>query len=123
MNRAYKSDVRRVLMTTDSVGGVWTFSLGLAEELNRKGIDVALAVLGGPSEEQQRQVRHVPGLSLYASAYKLEWMDDPWDDVAAACKWLLIFEREFAPDVIHLNSFCHGALPWHAPVILTAHSC
>ena len=27
------------------------------------------------------------------------------------------------PDVIHLNGFAHGALPWSAPVVMVGHSC
>jgi glycogen synthase len=28
-----------------------------------------------------------------------------------------------APDLIHLNGYAHGALPWRAPVLMVAHSC
>jgi glycosyltransferase involved in cell wall biosynthesis len=27
------------------------------------------------------------------------------------------------PDVVHLNGYCHAALPFHAPVVVVAHSC
>jgi glycosyltransferase involved in cell wall biosynthesis len=50
-------------------------------------------------------------------------MEDPWADVEASGKWLLDLERDYAPEVVHLNSFGHGALPWRKPVLLTAHSC
>lgn len=116
--------LNRVLMTADTVGGVWTFALELAEALGEHGIEVMLAALGGePSDAQCAEAGAIPNLRLAASSYKLEWMEDPWADVEASGRWLLELEARFSPDVIHLNSFGHGALPWKHPVTLTAHSC
>jgi glycosyltransferase involved in cell wall biosynthesis len=50
-------------------------------------------------------------------------MSDPWADIDAAGEWLLKLEREAQPDVIHLNQFAFGALPWRAPCLVLAHSC
>jgi glycogen synthase len=119
-----KAQPERVLMTTDTVGGVWTFCLELAAELSARGVEIALAALGGwPSRAQSEEAAAIPNLRLFASDYKLEWMADPWEDVASSGLWLLGLEREFSPDVIHLNSFGHGALPWFHPIVLAAHSC
>ncbi|HLK50160.1 MAG TPA: glycosyltransferase family 4 protein [Bryobacteraceae bacterium] len=115
--------MRRILMTTDTVGGVWSFSLELAEALGRRGIEVALAALGGLPTNAQRAEARRAGARLYESTFKLEWMEEPWADVEASGRWLLELEREIAPDLIHLNSYGHGALPWVSPVVLTAHSC
>ena len=118
------SSVRRVLMTTDTVGGVWTFTLALAREFSLRGIEVVLAALGGePSVHQLAEAKSVPSLCLLPSNFKLEWMRDPWDDVTESGKWLLSLERKHRPDVVHLNSFGHGALAWQSPSVLTAHSC
>lgn len=118
------SDVKRVLMTADTVGGVWTFAIELAGALEPHGIQVIMAALGGePSPEQCAEAESIPNLRLLTSSYKLEWMTEPWADVEASGKWLLDLERQFTPDLIHLNSFGHGALYWEHPVILTAHSC
>ncbi|MGI5915175.1 MAG: glycosyltransferase family 4 protein [Anaerolineae bacterium] len=114
----------RVLMTADTVGGIWTYAVELARALGRHGVEVALATMGAPLSTQQRQeVAAVPGLALYESHYRLEWMEDPWEDVYRAGDWLLELEEELAPDVIHLNSYVHGALPWRAPVMVVGHSC
>jgi glycosyltransferase involved in cell wall biosynthesis len=43
--------------------------------------------------------------------------------VEASGRWLLDLQEEYAPDIVHLNSYGHGALPWDVPVVLTAHSC
>jgi glycogen synthase len=50
-------------------------------------------------------------------------MDDPWDEVEAAGEWLLGLEEYFTPDLIHLNGYAHGSLPWRAPKIVVGHSC
>jgi glycosyltransferase involved in cell wall biosynthesis len=111
-------------MTGDTVGGVWTFTLELAEGLAAHGIDVVLAALGAlPSAAQMDEAAAIPNLCLLGSEFRLEWMEDPWRDVEASGRWIMDLEREYTPDVIHLNSFGHGALPWQAPAVLTAHSC
>jgi glycosyltransferase involved in cell wall biosynthesis len=50
-------------------------------------------------------------------------MPEPWDDLQHAGEWLLQIEREFRPDVVHLNHLVHADLPWLAPVISVGHSC
>jgi glycosyltransferase involved in cell wall biosynthesis len=113
-----------ILMTGDAAGGVWTYCMELAGALAAQGVRVTLATMGPiPGAAQREEARQIPGLTLYESACRLEWMDDPWDDVERAGQWLLQLERDTVPDVIHLNGYVHGALPWHAPVLLTAHSC
>jgi glycogen(starch) synthase len=116
--------IKRILMTGDTVGGVWTYTMELAEALGAHGVEVVLAALGGPPTIDQRlEACRIPNLNLLASDFKLEWMDDPWRDVAESGHWLLDLEEQYAPDVVHLNSYGHGSLPWSAPVLVTAHSC
>lgn len=43
-----------VLMTTDTVGGVWHYSLELARGLALHGVRVALATMGQPISAAQR---------------------------------------------------------------------
>jgi glycogen(starch) synthase len=116
--------VHRILMTADTIGGVWTYALELAAALGREGTEVILATMGRPlTGQQQCEAAELPLLRLRESRFKLEWMDEPWDDLAEAGRWLLDLERAFAPDVVHLNGFVHAALPWTAPVMVVAHSC
>ena len=116
--------VRRVLMTGDTVGGVWTFTLELAAELWKRGVEVALLTMGAdPSDAQKAQAAALPGLCLLSSAHKLEWMDEPWEDVEKANRWIAGLAEEYCPDVLHFNSYGQGARRWSAPVVLTAHSC
>lgn len=50
-------------------------------------------------------------------------MDEPWDDLAAAGDWLLRLAHRWKPDLIHLNDYPYGDLPWPAPVLIVGHSC
>jgi len=115
---------RRVLMTADAIGGVWTYALELAAQLGEYGVEVGLAVMGQPlTPEQCHAAAQLPTLTVFESAYKLEWMEQPWADVAAAGDWLLRVADQFRPDVIHLNGYAHGTLNWNVPVLIVAHSC
>ena len=111
-------------MTGDAAGGVWTYCIELARALAPHGVRVTLATMGPlPTSAQREEARRIPGLSLRESAFQLEWMDEPWDDVDRAGAWLLKLERDLAPDFIHVNGYAHGALPWRAPVLMAGHSC
>jgi glycogen(starch) synthase len=113
----------RVLMTADTIGGVWTYALELARALAPHGVEVHLATLGRlPDEEQRRAASNAGIAELSSSAYRLEWEDDPWEDVDRAGAWLLDLEEQLRPDVVHLNGYAHGCLPWQTPVMVVAHS-
>ncbi|MFL6215623.1 MAG: glycosyltransferase family 4 protein [Blastocatellia bacterium] len=115
---------QRILMTADTVGGVWTYAVELARALAPHGVEVALATMGGPLTRSHReQVRPLTNVGIFESAYRLEWMEDPWRDVEEAGDWLLEIERRTHPDLIHLNGYAHGALPWLAPMMMVGHSC
>ncbi len=114
----------RVLMTTDTVGGVWTYATELAAALSARDVDVVLATMGAPlSTSQQTEASRIPRVSIEESAFRLEWMANPWTDVDAAGEWLLDLERRYRPDVVHLNGYAHAALGWSAPTIVVGHSC
>jgi glycogen synthase len=114
----------KILMTADTVGGVWTYALELARALSCHGVSVVLATMGAPVSTQQRaEAATVPDLKIHAGDFKLEWMNNPWDDVRRAGEWLLELEDRVRPDVVHLNGFAHGALPWRAPTLMVGHSC
>jgi glycosyltransferase involved in cell wall biosynthesis len=115
---------RRVLLTTDTVGGVWTYAVELGRSLARRGVDVHLATMGAPMQPHQRlQVTGCQGLTVHEGSWRLEWMQDPWDDVDLAGAWLLGLERQIRPDLVHLNQFAFGDVPFRAPKLVVAHSC
>ncbi|HBG07771.1 MAG TPA: glycosyl transferase family 1 [Geobacter sp.] len=111
-------------MTADPIGGVWSYMLELVRGLAGYGIEVSLATMGQPlSLEQRREAADEGNLTLYESVYRLEWMDDPWEDVERSGNWLLALEAELRPDLVHLNGYVHAALPWRTPCLVAAHSC
>jgi len=115
---------RRVLMTADTVGGVWTYALELARGLAQQGDEVVLATMGRlPSTVQVAEASATSLVALETGEFRLEWMQDCWKDVERAGDWLLALERRYRPDVVHLNGYAHAALPWSAPTIVVAHSC
>jgi glycogen synthase len=111
-------------MTADPIGGVWTYVLELARALEWHGIDIALATMGADlTRDQYAQVLARKNVRLFESAYRLEWMDDAWNDVDRAGDWLLRIADRIRPDLVHLNGYSHATLPWNSPVLVVAHSC
>ena len=114
---------RRILMTADTVGGVWTYAIDLATALAARGTEVVLATMGAPMSEDQRDQVDALGLAVHESELALEWMPDPWEEVDRAGDWLLELAAREAVDLVHLNGFVHGALDWPVPAVVVAHSC
>ena len=115
--------VRHVLMTADAVGGVWPYTMDLGSGLRARGLGITVAVMGPPPSDAQRSDAERRGIAVLDRPYRLEWMHDPWEDVACASEWLLAVARTLRPDLVHLNGYCHAALPWRTPVVVVAHSC
>jgi glycosyltransferase involved in cell wall biosynthesis len=114
----------RVLMTVDAVGGVWGYALELAAGLAARGVEVELAAMGpAPAKDQLLELSRSGAAGFRHGNFALEWEDDPWPQVERAGEWLLQTAAELAPDVVHLNGYVHGALPWDAPVLVAGHSC
>jgi glycogen synthase len=115
---------QRILMTGDAMGGVWTYVLELTRCLKQYGIEVDLATMGAPlTRTQQHEAAAIDNLTVHESVFKLEWMDDPWDDLDRAGEWLLGLEQILSPDLVHLNTYVHGVLSWQAPMLIVGHSC
>lgn len=116
--------IRRVLMTSDAVTGVWPYTLELTRALAEHGVEVLLAVMGPPpSLERRKQAARLPNLKLEHKPFALEWMDNPWADVRLAGDWLLYLEAKWKPEIVHLNSYSLAVRDFAAPRLVTAHSC
>ena len=112
-----------VLMTADTVGGVWSYALELTRALAPHGIEVTLATMGRrASREQRAEAASLPNARLVDSEFKLEWMAEPWDDVARAGDWLMELAGSTGADLVHLSGYAHAVLPWDIPVLVVAHS-
>ncbi len=115
---------KSILMTADTVGGVWTYALELTRALQPHGVEVKLALMGPPLTAAQRaEADEVSNLCLFKSDYKLEWMPDSWSDVRRAGEWLLHLANRLQPNLVHVNGYAHASLPWNTPTVLVGHSC
>ena len=113
----------KVLMTADTVGGVWTYCMELCCELASLGVQFYLVTAGAPLQPGQwAEVKKLSNVQVIETGHKLEWMQDPWSDIDGSGAELLELEKELQPDIIHLNSYTYGALPFRAPKVVVAHS-
>jgi glycosyltransferase involved in cell wall biosynthesis len=96
----------------------------LAQALGERDVQIALLTMGRRlSSEQKSRAEALAHVSVHETEFKLEWMENPWQDVRAAGERLLELEKSFAPDIVHLNGYAHAALDWRAPKLVVCHSC
>lgn len=112
----------RVLLTTDAVGGIWTYTADLAAGLVARDVDVTLAVLG--PRPTPTMTAALPGsVDLIETDLPLDWIDGlesapvsatGVSGLAAACN----------ASLIHLNSpALAGLARFPVPIIGGCHSC
>jgi len=95
--------LRRILMTTDAVGGVWTYALDLATGLAAQGVHTVLAVSGPPPEAaQSAEASAVPGLVLRQLALPLDWLAARPAEVAAAGQTIAAIAAQEAVDLARI---------------------
>jgi glycogen(starch) synthase len=111
-----------VLMTTDTVSGVWTHSRELACGLIDRGCRVTLVSFGEiPLPRRTAWMDSLASLDYRPTAFHLDWMDGGHHDVQEATRYLCSVVKEIRPDVFHSNHLCYGSLPVSLPRVLTAH--
>jgi glycogen synthase len=119
-------DIKRqlkVLMTADTVGGVWTYCMELCRSLQKYNVQFHLVTMGEKLSDWQRdEVNSLTNVELYETNYALEWMQNPWIDIEDCSEWLLNLEEQIEPDIVHLNCFAYATLPFKAPVAVVGHS-
>jgi glycosyltransferase involved in cell wall biosynthesis len=115
---------QRILMTTDAVGGVWTYATVLSRALCERGHEVTLVTIGPrASADQMHTIADLPGLTIETTDLALEWMDHDGGDLPQAQDVLGRIADRMQPDIIHLNSFREATFDFAAPVLVVAHSC
>lgn len=115
---------RRILMTTDAVGGVWTFATALSRALCQSGHKVTLVTMGPrPGPHQLEALTDTRGLTVEVTDLALEWMDPEGEDIPRACYTLLRVADRVRPDLVHLNSFREAIFAFGVPTLVAAHSC
>ena len=112
-----------ILVTADTLGGVWTYIRELVTGLVRHGQQVTLVSFGDiPTAAQTQWMEGLPNLDYRPTAFKLEWMLDSEADMVASSQYLEAVIQETRPDVLHLSQFYYGALDCNVPRVVVAHS-
>ncbi len=118
----------RLLITTDTIGGVWTFTAELTAALLQRGHAVSLVSFGRPPSapqqvwaESQRSAHS--GLFDYTpSDAPLEWMQNNETVFEQGEAVLQTAADAFNPDLLLSNQFCFGATALQLPRVVAAHS-
>ena len=111
-----------VLVTADTITGVWTYTRELVTGLVSRGNRVTLVSFGEiPLPHQTSWMDCLHGLDYRPTAFRLEWMQEGEQDQRDSTNYLLSLVRELKPDVLHLNQFCYGGLPAKTPRVVVAH--
>jgi glycogen synthase len=112
-----------ILVTADTLGGVWTYTRELVTGLLRGGDRVTLVSFGDiPTAAQSRWMEDLPDLDYRPTAFKLEWMLDSEADMIASARYLEAVIQETKPDLLHFSQFYYGALECDVPRVVVAHS-
>ena len=112
----------RLMLVTDAVGGVWTYSIELARALREWNVETLLAVIGpSPSTEQMREVA---GLETIDTGLALDWTAERPDVIRrTGCALADIAAREDV-GIVQLNSASLLAdCEFEQPIVVVQHSC
>jgi len=111
-----------VLVTTDTISGIWGYTRELVSGLVSRGLQVTMVSFGEvPLPEQTGWMDSLHGLDYRPTAFRLEWMQENEQDYPDSCAYLTSLIEEVEPDVVHLNHFCYGNLPVPVPRLVVAH--
>lgn len=111
-----------VLVTADTLSGVWTYTRELVSGLVSRGVRVTLVSFGGiPLPQHVSWMDTLHGLEYHPTAFRLDWMQEGEQDLKDSFAYLEGLVRELQPDLLHLNQLCYGSLPVATPRIVVAH--
>jgi glycosyltransferase involved in cell wall biosynthesis len=112
-----------VLVTADTVGGVWTYTRELVTGLAMRGIRITLVSFGGiPTRAQTAWLEKLSGVTYFPTGFRLEWMQDAAEDLPDSTCYLRGIIQEHNTDLLHLSQYCYGSLDVALPKIVVAHS-
>ena len=112
-----------VLVTADTLGGVWTYTRELVTGLSARGHRVTLVSFGDiPAMQQASWIVGLERVDYRPTAFRLEWMQDSESDLEASAEYLRAVIDEVSPDILHFNQFYYGDLKCDLPRIVVAHS-
>jgi glycosyltransferase involved in cell wall biosynthesis len=112
-----------VLITTDTVGGVWTYTRELVAGLSRRGVRVTLVSFGGiPAPDQIAWMDDIKALDYRPTAFPLEWMQGAEREIEESQSYLEGMVRELKPDILHLSQYAYGNVAPEVHRVLVTHS-
>lgn len=112
-----------VLVTADTLGGVWNYARELVTGLHTQGHRVTLVSFGDiPTAEQSSWITPLENVDFRPTAFRLEWMQDSDADLEASSAYLLSVIDEVKPDLLHFSQYYYGDLKCDVPRIVVAHS-
>jgi glycosyltransferase involved in cell wall biosynthesis len=112
-----------VLITADTIGGVWTYARELVIGLIRHGVRVTLVSFGEiPSPRQMEWLAAFPEVDFRPTGFPLEWMQEAPESLAASTTFLRSVVDEVNPDLLHFNQYCYGSIEVDLPRLVVAHS-
>ena len=112
-----------MFLTTDAVGGVWNYSLTLAEGLAKLGCHCTAAIVGPAPSEGQREQAARAGLELAETGLQLDWTARDAAEISSAAAELCTIAQAYDADSIHLHTPSFAAASWRVPVVAVSHSC
>lgn len=116
------SEPMRLMLVTDAVGGVWTYSLELARALGEWDVETVLAVIGPPPSAAQR--RDAAAFRLVETGLPLDWTAKRPSEVRRTACGLAELADRIGADIVQLNSAALLAdCTFSAPVVVVQHSC
>ena len=122
LRHASPGDSVHVLVTTDTLSGVWTYTRELVTGLVNRGVRVTLVSMGEiPLPQQTAWMESLRGLEYHPTAFRLDWMQEGEQDLADSSGYLTSLVRDLKPDLLHLNQLCYGGLPVPLPRVVVAH--
>lgn len=112
----------RLLLATDAVGGVWTYSTELALALRGIGVDTVLAAMG-PAPDRE-QLAAASGFRVIDTGLPLDWLANSAQDIRRSALELSRIADDERADVVQVPSaaFAAGAR-FSQPVVAVQHSC
>lgn len=118
----------RFLMTTDTVGGVWTFTTELCGALLAQKHTIALVSFGRlPSDVQsewatEQHETYPDHFQFTPSTVPLEWTQENGRSMPEGEAILARIAEQFRPDLLFSNQFCYGASLLDLPRLVVVHS-
>ena len=112
-----------VLVTADTISGVWAHTRELVTGLVSSGASVTLVSFGEiPLPQQTSWMENLHGLDYRPTAFRLEWMQEGEHDLEDCFLYLEAVIRDVMPDIIHASQFSLGSLPTSIPKVVVAHT-